>query len=47
MIDTGKKLAKQLTQEDKVMATLALITEKAGVQIGDLERINNSAANQA
>lgn len=47
MLDTGKEVAKQLTQEEKALATLALITERAGVAIGDLERTQESSANQA
>jgi methyl-accepting chemotaxis protein len=47
LADTGKKLAKELTQEEKAMATLALITERAGVAIGDLERTQDSSANTA
>lgn len=47
LVDTGKALAKELTQEEKALATLALITERAGVAIGDLERTQFSSANQA
>ena len=47
LLDTGKSLAKSLTQEEKATATLALITARAGVAIGDLERTKFSAANQA
>lgn len=42
---TGKDVAATLTTEDKAMASLALITEKAGVAVGDLERTSSSAAN--
>ena len=34
-------------KEQKAMATLALITERAGVQVGDLTRTQDSAANKA
>jgi hypothetical protein len=44
---TGKEVAKSLTQQEKATATLALITEKAGVAVGDLERTQGSAANVA
>lgn len=44
---SGKSVVGELTQQDKVTATLALITEKAGVQIGDLARTQDSAANKA
>src|SRR5690606_10879787 len=47
MLDTGKRRAEQLTQEEKAIATLALITERAGVAVGDLERTQDSAANRA
>lgn len=44
---TGKKTAKELTEQERVTARLALITEKAGVAIGDLDRTQDSAANTA
>jgi len=44
---TGKTVAKNLTQQEKATATLALITEKAGVAVGDLNRTQGSAANVA
>ena len=47
LIDTGKENAKALTQQEKAAATLALITERAGVAMGDLVRTQNSAANVA
>ena len=47
MRDTGKTVAATLTQQEKAVASLALITEKAGVQIGDLTRTQSSAANRA
>ena len=43
---TSKTTAKQLTQQEKATATLALITEKAGRAVGDLERTQDSAANK-
>lgn len=45
--DTGKASAALLTQQEKATATLALITEKAGVAVGDLARTQDSAANTA
>lgn len=47
LTDTGKRHESQLTQQDKAMATLAIITERAGVAVGDLDRTQNSAANTA
>lgn len=47
LLNTGKKLSSSLTQEEKATATLQLITERAGVAVGDLERTQTSAANQA
>ena len=44
---TGKTVAKSLTQQEKATATLALITEKAGFAIGDLDRTSGSSANVA
>jgi len=44
---TGKKNAAQLTRQEKGYATIALITEKAGVQIGDLDRTLEGFANQS
>jgi len=44
---TGKTVAKNLTQQEKATATLALITEKAGSAVGDLNRTQGSAANVA
>lgn len=44
---TGKENAASLTQQEKATATLALITEKAGVAVGDLERTQDSSANTA
>ena len=47
LIQTGKTSTKQLNDQDRATATLALITTKAGVAVGDLSRTQNSAANQA
>lgn len=47
LADTGKTNAKQLTEQDKVLARLALAYEQAGVQVGDLERTQDSTANKA
>ena len=44
---TGKSVAASLTQEEKATATLALITERAGVAVGDLARTMDSPANKA
>ena len=44
---TSKTSADALTRQDKAFATLALIQEKAGVQIGDLDRTLESFANQS
>ena len=44
---TGKANAKALTQQERAAATLALITERAGVAMGDLVRTQGSAANVA
>lgn len=47
LLNTGKSSVEQLTQQDKATATLQLITEKAGVAVGDLARTQESFANQA
>lgn len=47
LLETGKERAAQLTQLEKAEATLTLITEKAGVAVGDLGRTQDSAANTA
>ena len=47
LINTGKKNVDQLTQQEKVLATLALMYERAGVQVGDLGRTQDSTANRA
>tara|TARA_R100001163_G_C5062352_1_gene199421 strand:+ start:3 stop:1871 length:1869 start_codon:yes stop_codon:yes gene_type:complete len=44
---TTKKSADALTRQDKALATLALIQDKAAVQIGDLDRTAASFANQS
>ena len=46
LAETGKKNAKELTNLEKAQARLNLIYEQAGVQVGDLERTQDSAANQ-
>lgn len=43
---TGKESADLLTRQEKALATLNLIQQKAAVQIGDLERTSASFANQ-
>jgi histidinol phosphatase-like enzyme len=47
MAQSGKTVASTLTQQEKATATLALITQKAGVAVGDLDRTQNSSANVA
>jgi len=47
LADSGKTVAKTLTAQEKATATLALISEKAGVAVGDLDRTQGSAANVA
>lgn len=47
LIATGKTMVSQLTQEEKALATLSLISERAGVAVGDLARTQDSAANRA
>jgi hypothetical protein len=44
---TTKRSVDELTRQDKALATLALIQEKAAVQIGDLDRTAGSFANQS
>ena len=44
---TGKENAKQLTQQERALATMALVTENAGVAMGDLARTQESSANRA
>ena len=44
---TGKAVAKELTNEEKALATLAIVSERAGVAVGDLDRTQDSAANRA
>jgi len=47
LADSGKSVAKALTAQEKATATLALISERAGVAVGDLDRTQGSAANVA
>lgn len=47
LINTNKLTAKSLTQVEKATATLQLISERAGVAVGDLDRTMGSAANVA
>ena len=44
---TSKKVAANLTQEEKALATLTLIQRKAGVAVGDVARTYDSLANRA
>lgn len=43
---TGKSTTNSLTRQEKALATLAVIQQKAAVQIGDLDRTSESFANQ-
>lgn len=45
LIETGKANASQLTQQEKAAANLALMYEKAGVAVGDVDRTFHSTAN--
>ncbi len=45
LLATGKERASELTETERVTARLALITEKAGVAVGDLARTQDSTAN--
>jgi hypothetical protein len=47
LANSAKQAASELTQQDKATASLQLITERAGVAIGDLDRTQDSAANTA
>lgn len=47
LVMSGKALTSQLTAGDIVMARFALITERAGVQVGDLQRTSATAAAEA
>lgn len=47
LADTGKDLATQLTKEEKAVATLAIIQERASDAIGNLDLTQSSAANTA
>jgi|MDSZ01.2.fsa_nt_gb hypothetical protein len=44
---TLKRSTSELTRQDRALATLALIQDKAAVQIGDLDRTAGSFANQS
>lgn len=47
LANTGKATEAQLTKQEKATAALQLITEAAGVAIGDMERTQDSMANTA
>ena len=47
LTETGKTNVKQLNQQEEATALLTLITQKAGVAMGDLARTQDSAANRA
>lgn len=44
---SGKTNLASITQQEKAMATMSIITERAGVAVGDLARTQDSAANRA
>lgn len=44
---TGKRTAAALTQEEKALAAVAVITQRAGPQVGDLARTQHEADNRA
>ena len=44
LAETGKKLTRELTLQDRAIASLHLITERAGVAMGDMERTANDTA---
>lgn len=44
---SGKSAVSALTDQDRAAASLQLITERAGVAVGDLARTQDSAANRA
>lgn len=46
LLDTGKERIDQLTRLEKAEATVAVAMEKAGKAVGDLDRTQDSAANQ-
>ena len=47
LAETGKDTADELTRLERANATLALSYERAGVAVGDLERTQDSFANQS
>ena len=47
LLNTGKERVAQLTEQEKSLASFQLITERSGAAVGDLERTQDSAANQA
>ena len=47
LLNTGKERVEQLTEQEKSLASFQIITERAGIAVGDLERTQDSAANQA
>lgn len=46
LANTGKRTTSELTEQERVVARLQLIYEKAGVAVGDLERTQDSTANR-
>lgn len=46
LAQTGKASAKELTAQEKAMATLSLMTKQAGPAIGDFARTSDGAANK-
>ncbi len=47
LTETGKSNASALTQQEKAVAALSLMYERAGPALGDLERTQDSTANRA
>lgn len=47
LAETGKSSAAALTQQEKAVAALSLMYERAGPALGDLERTQDSTANKA
>lgn len=46
LADSGKSVVSALTDQERAAATLAVITERAGTAVGDLDRTESSLANQ-
>ena len=46
LANTGKRTAKELTEQERVVARMQLIFEKAGAAVGNLEKTQGSTANR-